>query len=310
MSEQDRSGEALGQPAAPQEQVKTVESVVLGSTVEVSDPPEAVPHVPQSLRRDLGEKISDIFGRMGDPEDPDDELTDLEEKFRAGLRAEEEISEARLELLRQECKDLAESNDHAFGVLRQRSHAIGEMDKRLAEREDDIAALDAQLEAKKAALARAHEALVKLGEKGGTAEEIEAVMTEIDPEAAEKLVAARHELREPKPVEPVEPPVPTEARGELTTRMAKPRPTEVDTAPVETPAELTQTIQPMGEADDGEEKTQPYNVQVAEFSEPGSVAYDPQAPQTGQPKVPRYVARMQAMGVDPAQIAQHWPTQQ
>jgi len=271
MSEQDRSGEALGQPAAPVEQVRTVESVVLDSTVEVSDPPEAMPQPPQSLRRDLGEKISDIFGRMGGPEDPEDELTDLEEKFRAGLRVEEEASEARLELLRQEGKDLAESNDHAFHVLRQRSSAIGEMDKRLTKGENDIAALDAELEKKKAHLALAHEALIKLGKKGGTAEEIEAVMAEIDAEAAEKLVAARHERRPQLALSAAEMAEPTrsfEPVAEQPGSVAHAEPT----ATVETPTnsiEHTDTKEPAEE----QPATRPFDTTI-DFKHPDDITVD------------------------------------
>lgn len=325
MSEQRVGGEALHQDMPADVEVPgVVEGVVGGFTVEATNPPEPVLEKPFTLRHETGEKISAIFARMREEGDPEDELTDLEERFRAGLRAEEEASRAVVEGLQQEARDLAASNNNALEMLQAKRATLG----RLEELKQKA---DAELEAKKAHLEKAHAALIKLGEKGGTAEEIEAVMAEIDPEAAEKLIAARHELRE-KPAEPVEsaPEAPAPefkpvedpeaaasdaARAVLTTPMAK------LVAPVEKPAEPTRIIVPVGGETGGpEEQTQPYDVQ-AEFTASGeAMAYgqqsgvDAAAPAqvspSGQPKVPRYVARMQAMGVDPKQIARHWPTQQ
>jgi len=247
MSEERKGGEALSQgaPVEPNVLEPVVEGGVDGVSVEAVDPPERVPGEPQTLRR-RGERLAEIFENMREAGDPEDQLTEFEENFRRDLVEEETRAREAIDALREEAAALANSNQRAIQELNNRRQTI----LRLQELEQTQRKTLEQAEAR---LKLAHAALIKLGEKGGNAEEVEAAMAAINPDAAAEMIAARHALREPKPVEP---------EPELTTRMAK-------AAIVEAPAEPTQAMEPVGggEAEPRGEKTVPFDPRT-EFGKP------------------------------------------
>ncbi len=308
MSETDPGGgaEHVDASAVHEEQVRTVDSVVLATTVEVSDPPEPMTEEPHTLRRPLDAKIADIFSRMGGPETPEDELDELEERFRRGLLEEENAARVVIDDLRKEQGDLAKSNDQALRNLGIKRETLGRLDGL-------VQTADAELALKKAHLARAHEALIKLGTEGGTAEEIETVMAEIDPEAAERLVSARHGLRE-KPVVPEPEPEP------------EPEPTR-ELKPVATDGEpdhsqdVTRELTPVTpQGDQRPEVTQPWDAQASFAQEqPGADAGDPLIDVSTKDggAAAAYLARIQKLRNEqsgqPGQTAKpdyEWPKQQ
>lgn len=326
MSEQCEGGEALRQGVPADVEVPAVVEGGVGQiSVEVADPPEQMPEESQTLRRETGEKLAEIFANMREEGDSDDELDELEARVKAAHAAAEAESQEVVDKLREEARKLAEANNAAIKQLGQTTQAI-------IAAKAELEQVTTELGAKHEELGLAMEGLITIGgheqaqeiiaamraknpavteqllraaarhelRHAASTEEPENTKTAADPEVAEKPVVASHVPREPQPVLPVP------ERGELTTRIAKP------IAPVEAPAEPTRRIEPVGGDESGQTEviTQPYDVRT-EFTGHHKMDTAPdQASPSGQPKVPQYVARMQAMGVDPTQLAQHWPTQQ